>query len=262
MAQPVQRSMSYRKPVPVYIPSPPPSPVTSSPHPSIQEADASGNDAPPLPGNWRQVLNAKILEIKSSKMNDLDAVTWNEKSQTPVEELDITELATPPKVTTDSDADKDSLTPPSTLGAPSLNVRKKQSRGLPTHYRPPTPPLPSQNKRRNSTPEPSSTPELRQIRGVYPSGFFPPPSGTVLSNASLKPSSSFRTEKTMVSMGATAWPYGSGSDREIRSYPTLLRKQSTGTLSLSDDEPDPRNGACCSRLFNLFKLKRLWSSVS
>ncbi|KAJ3505890.1 hypothetical protein NLJ89_g7176 [Agrocybe chaxingu] len=167
MAQLMQRSLSYRKPVPVYIPSPPPSPVTFSPQPSVQEVDASRDKAPPLPENWRQVLNAKILEIKSSKMNDLDVVTWNEKSQTPAEELDITELATPPKIRTDEDADEDSLTQPSTLGAPSLNVRKKQSHGLPTYYRPPTPPLPSQNKRQNSTPEPSSTLELRQIRGLF-----------------------------------------------------------------------------------------------
>ncbi|PPR07038.1 hypothetical protein CVT26_005239 [Gymnopilus dilepis] len=61
MASAMQRSMSYRKPVPEYIPSPPSSPLHES-DPVAQEPE---KDLPPLPQNWREVVAAKIMQASS-----------------------------------------------------------------------------------------------------------------------------------------------------------------------------------------------------
>ncbi len=85
-ASAMARRMSYRKPVPIYVPSPP-----NSPHSPAKELDDRDfvveEEVPPvclplassaviddltrfqLPDNWREIISAKIQEVNSSKLS-------------------------------------------------------------------------------------------------------------------------------------------------------------------------------------------------
>jgi len=138
----MQRSMSYRKPVPTYIPSPPSSPRQSTSLPSIQlNPDL---EIPPLPPNWRKVLDEVGMfpprpNVESCQLLPTVAGEYIEQ--------DMTELAS--SVMSDNLAvygDQEVLPGiRSTSNAPWT-----QKRRLHQQYRPPTPPIPSQHKSRQS----------------------------------------------------------------------------------------------------------------
>jgi len=213
--------MSYRKPAPVYIPSPPPSPPASA-VPSTREKD--GKEIPPLPDNWQEVLSFKASERNMSTQT-FEPLTGSSDDQL---ELDTTEQAPvvpekPPRYSTNliSDESVRSLAIPQAHQLP--NVRTTRARGLPREYRPPTPPLPSQNMRAldivaGDGPPISVTPPLRKL---YPTGsslsIFNHHHQPIARGSSLRTTPSFRTEETMGS-----W------------YPLSTRQTSRGMGTLTD----------------------------
>ncbi|KAF8351394.1 hypothetical protein F5887DRAFT_937266 [Amanita rubescens] len=52
------RDMSYRKPVPKYIPSPPPSPTKAQEESNFEQC--SGEEIPPLPTEWREAIERAV----------------------------------------------------------------------------------------------------------------------------------------------------------------------------------------------------------
>ncbi|KAF5344153.1 hypothetical protein D9758_008885 [Tetrapyrgos nigripes] len=172
---PLRRDMSHRKPVPVYVPSP-----RSSP------------DLPQLP------INPKISDAHQAHTVTLCA------SESELPEI----LLSTPKDASDS----------STLNRPTENAESSSygsvysqsttarlKHGLPQTYRPPTPPLASNKKRK--IPEDNrdflTVPPVTQ-QGVRDS-YFPPVPGFRTqpsppgSPQTLSPQQSFQTEKTLVS---------------------------------------------------------------
>jgi len=138
------RNMSYRKPVPTYVPSPPSSPRQSIlPPPTLE--------VPPLPPNWREVLDqVGMLPPRSNA----ESITGEYIEQ------DMTELA--------SSVVSDSLTVYGDQGIRSTsNVPWTQKRRLHQQYRPPTPPIPSHHKSRQSLLNSDSNSEVTLTHDVH-----------------------------------------------------------------------------------------------
>ncbi|KAK7470583.1 hypothetical protein VKT23_002007 [Stygiomarasmius scandens] len=168
---PIRRDMSYRKPVPAYVPSPP-----STPLPQTKVASRSEVSLPPLPENW---------ESSVRQANELPGI----KLSAPDDTLDGP--ANKP-----SDKAEVSLISHSPAGRPK--------RGLPQIYRPPTPPLVHDNKRRNFEESRDYLTVPSPTVGGHDS-YFPPSVGLSAQSSvrgsilTLTPQPSVRTEKTMVS---------------------------------------------------------------
>ncbi|THV08480.1 hypothetical protein K435DRAFT_832946, partial [Dendrothele bispora CBS 962.96] len=169
---PIRRDMSYRKPVPAYIPSPPSSP---SRLPQINTMIChSESTLPPLPDNWKDNVR---------QANELPGIM----------------LSAPDDTSNDPNSSKFS-----DKASISQSSTERPKRGLPQIYRPPTPPLISDKKRK--TPE-----ESREYLTVPPSpisvrdSYYPPIAGISARSSvqgsllTLTPQPSNRTDKTMVS---------------------------------------------------------------
>ncbi|PPQ94018.1 hypothetical protein CVT25_009866 [Psilocybe cyanescens] len=260
----MQGNMSYRKPVPEYIPSPLPSPSpspTPSPLSSVQVEALSSTrldedvqeekPVPPLPDNWREILAEKVNAIEAVTL-EADVTNANASILTE-EERDITEtiLLPPPssgEPFTFANIDKDQESFTTIAASQQLHSQKQRNgRGLPTKYRPPTPPLRSHSKQLFS--------DIHSSHEVY---LHNTPSNPYhRSYVQLKPSSSFRTERTMISMNttnySTGWPNGlpTSSSRPMYSYPTLLiQKRNVDALRAPDPDSSNDPNADTGCLFN------------
>ncbi|KAH9482715.1 hypothetical protein JR316_0004815 [Psilocybe cubensis] len=276
----MQRNMSYRKPVPAYIPSPPPSPHIESPFPSLQVDDRVSTEPkseaekpfPPLPENWREILAEKVNATETATVKS-DIGTSNGVHGTTryddtlaEEQRDVTANVPSSEVLVASvtvDKDQESFTTIAACYQPHSQAQRI-GRGLPTIYRPPTPPLRSHNKQVSS--------DMHNTHGVYLPNTSSKP---YQSSVQLKPSSSFRTDRTMVSMNTTnysiGWPNGqpTSSSTPMYSYPTLLiqkrniealKNQNTDLANdPNDDDAGCLSKACWPKFDGLAKRLRLGS---
>jgi len=216
--------MSYRKPVPTYIPSPPSSP----PQPTFPPSAHLDLEVPPLPPNWREALNQ--VDLLPSRQNAkscqlLPAVTGE------YIEMDMAELASsvmsgyPKGGNLIVHGDKVAL--PGTRS--TSNVPWTQRRRLHQQYRPPTPPIPSQHKSPRSLLNSDNNSEISVAQNVHRRidhfGLYHdyPRGGPGAS--SLKISPSFITDKTMGSFNTSnssmGWFQGMITE-ELSNYPSLL----------------------------------------
>ncbi|KAF9567343.1 hypothetical protein CPC08DRAFT_18268 [Agrocybe pediades] len=131
-----ERSMSYRKPVPVYIPSPLPSPTL--PFPREIEDDTPidnivGETMPPLPDNWREILESKTSEIEraladvppSAKALPLSIL---DKGRETVDSLSLSKKL--PELPTEVSNKEETVVNPTPIQ--TLHPQNHRSRGLPT----------------------------------------------------------------------------------------------------------------------------------
>ncbi|KAF8974497.1 hypothetical protein BDZ97DRAFT_1773862 [Flammula alnicola] len=263
----MQRNMSYRKPAPVYIPSPPPSPRASSVHSEAPKQPEE--EIPPLPNNWREILVAKISEDNSSRENSLSINPSNGEDPATKEPY-VTEPAPPPapqpKMEKDSNVQVEGY---EGSFATLSGSQAHRGRGLPTEYRPPTPPLRSKSKRQDVPPEINSEggvghSDMHLPRGIYPSnnhsnlyyGYARTGAG-----ASLRTSTSFQTERTAVSLNPSmGWSRGMGilSDKGMHSYPNILIRKETAVVS---DDASLSGGISCWKLDLASWAKKLRSFV-
>ncbi|KAJ4478193.1 hypothetical protein J3R30DRAFT_2874680 [Lentinula aciculospora] len=202
-APPIRRDMSYRKPVPEYIPSPPSSPIAvTSPDLSRVSGFATFDQPerralPSLPGGWQ---DAAIVQEKQ-----IDAVEVALSSDTSLFLRHPSFIQSTPSMLQE-DRGRFSSVPTSPNGT---------KRRLPQIYRPPTPPIGSATRKRKypedfsadnheylTVPRPGNL-----IRNAESSGLYPPLSRTATTTAGssrnsfhpLSTQASFRTEKTAVS---------------------------------------------------------------
>ncbi|KAJ7283580.1 hypothetical protein C8J57DRAFT_1462616 [Mycena rebaudengoi] len=113
----MQQAKSRRKPVPIFVPSPPPSPVYSAVVPPLSAARQQDEDPPPLPDDWRLI----IAQANGSRENTVNLV------------------ASMANVTLETSRDTDRHTPravsPAHFGSTSSQIPQYWE-----SYRPPTPP--------------------------------------------------------------------------------------------------------------------------
>ncbi|KAH7920165.1 hypothetical protein BV22DRAFT_1133286 [Leucogyrophana mollusca] len=170
--------MSYRKPVPKFIPSPPPSPA-SSPSSTFRQLSLSlesavDKDVPPLPADWRDAIDRAVSgERKTSSplpsINTVvnypgedalenDIILDRGGSSPTATELETSEgVACAPPSPSETCCDSDG--PVSRPGSPMPWTHSRRATGkrrTQAEYRPPTPPLPGPRNRSRS-PESGST---------------------------------------------------------------------------------------------------------
>ncbi|KAG9317393.1 hypothetical protein JVU11DRAFT_1592 [Chiua virens] len=163
------RSMSHRKPVPKFIPSPPPSPPSSPGAPfrqiSLSTVSATSTvptqgDRPPLPDDWKDVIDRVVSRERRSTLptiitvvdfstheghsTDLDGEAEPLRQSPASTEFETSRsyTFTPPSPSESIDGDPLSRPQSPTPWARQSGKRKPQS-----EYRPPTPPLPRQKSR-------------------------------------------------------------------------------------------------------------------
>ncbi|KAF9534260.1 hypothetical protein CPB83DRAFT_325264 [Crepidotus variabilis] len=268
---PMKQAMSYRKPVPVFIPSPLPSPV---PLPVVLpgevrsvECSRQEEELPPLPQNWREIVHTRVLEAKSSRVSLASQALASQEDV--AENLPAGLNAEARSVFFTPEEDQPSIPKiPNTLRKPP-SAYKHALRGLPTAYRPPTPPSQSHSVHRITLESPSPTsassfdhertsPTRTRVRTVYQPADLP----------SLKLSPSFHTERTMFSVNSrpvtAPWSQSLGTlalaDGGANSYSTPWKKQMVDVDWSVSDYPGPENdddGCCCSGGF----FSRFFSSL-
>ncbi|KAH7887681.1 hypothetical protein F5I97DRAFT_866760 [Phlebopus sp. FC_14] len=162
--EPGRSGMSHRKPVPKFIPSPPPSPPSSPGAPFLQISLSSSSpvqmDRPPLPEDWRDVIDRVVSRERRSTLPTINTVVDLSTNDCPSSEGDhereplrqspaSTEFETtrsfalaPP-----SPSESDDGEPVSRPDSPTPWTRPGGKRRGQTEYRPPTPPLPRQRSR-------------------------------------------------------------------------------------------------------------------
>ncbi|KAJ3882888.1 hypothetical protein F5051DRAFT_392701 [Lentinula edodes] len=202
----IRRDMSYRKPVPEYIPSPPSSPTVATPDRLWEKGDTTIEQPkiralPPLPGGWQDVLRQAAI-AQERQIDTVQVVPSN----------DATSFSRRPSFlqSTPLMLQEGRESYPSIPTSPTGTRRR-----LPQIYRPPTPPINSVTKKRKF-PEDSSVDNhefltvprpINLIRNVESSGLYPPLSRTATTAAGssrnsfhpLSTQASFRTDKTTVS---------------------------------------------------------------
>ncbi|KIJ70030.1 hypothetical protein HYDPIDRAFT_23178 [Hydnomerulius pinastri MD-312] len=161
------RSMSHRKPVPKFIPSPPPSPPSSPGAPFRQislSSVASGSpimtDMPPLPEDWRDVIDRVVSRERRSTLPTINTVADFSVREGPSSDIDgeaqplrqspasmdfettRSYMFAPPSPSESYDGE-----PVSRPDSPTPWMRPGGRRRGQTEYRPPTPPLPRQKSR-------------------------------------------------------------------------------------------------------------------
>ncbi|KAF8913962.1 hypothetical protein CPB84DRAFT_1758025 [Gymnopilus junonius] len=251
----MQRSMSYRKPVPEYLPSPPSSPLQEL----RQAVDEDEKHLPPLPHNWREIVATKIVEVKST--NPASSATADQKMVVELEEVDSTERESQSfSPDTFVGGDQRSLRTPQ--GSQIFHPHSHRGRGLPTNYRPPTPPLRSQSKQSRHIPFSGGkmfeavTLYSQANPSLYPASHasskdYSQSMQAGLHTASLRPTPSFHTERTMMSMNTNmsmGWshPFGGASERGLYSSPTLFMQKQKSRAEVSANGHDARREHYCS----------------
>ncbi|KAH0839861.1 hypothetical protein J3R83DRAFT_812 [Lanmaoa asiatica] len=161
------RSMSHRKPVPKFIPSPPPSPPSSPGAPfrqislsSISPPSPIQTDRPPLPDDWKDVIDRVVSRERRSTLPTINTVVDFSTHEGPSTDFDgeaeplrqspaSTEFEmsrsytfAPPSPSESYDGD-----PLSRPHSPTPWTRPAGKRKPQAEYRPPTPPLPRQKSR-------------------------------------------------------------------------------------------------------------------
>ncbi|KAF9009004.1 hypothetical protein BDQ17DRAFT_1349350 [Cyathus striatus] len=221
MSTPISpRNMSYRKPVPEYIPSPPPSPPRPSPLRLSLALPSPDQDTPPLPSDWRETIT-KVAT--SSRPDAALLVPGNDLHPSiSLEYAHYASFLTPSAVDTAAfvyDYDNSWRSSPSGRLSVSLaSPNRRRKRRLYQHYRPPTPPLPTRHNKRRRHPsieiesndslfydqEVSEVVEIR-VQGTMDTSV----------PSLLRTSPSFHTEKTLVSLNysepSTGWSNDVGS---------------------------------------------------
>lgn len=147
----MRRNMSYRKPVPVYIPSPPQSPSAKE-----EELDYDYNflpEAPPLPSEWREAIERALS-------SDHNAVSYPPTAPSPGSS---SESDYPHRQRQQVSRDNHDLecsifsrrttlvTRESMFSAAGLSQEERTQRHPHHIYRPPTPPLPTYRPKRRKT---------------------------------------------------------------------------------------------------------------
>ncbi|KAF6762298.1 hypothetical protein DFP72DRAFT_878462 [Ephemerocybe angulata] len=192
----LRRDMSYRKPVPKYQPSPPPSPLPAPQLPPVdlellQVTDhflslplgwSPSQEPRPLPREPRAELLVPTMIPREYPLSERRATTaMSHRGVSPMN-----------SGSPDSSMSEDG----EGLQDPRATPDRKRRR-LHREYRPPTPPLPAQHKRRRLTV--TAFPE----EGIAMSASACPSRDTSrMYGGSIRPTPSFVTEKTFVSLGA------------------------------------------------------------
>jgi len=124
------RNMSYRKPVPRYIPSPPPSPTTAQASSNFEEC--SGEEIPPLPTEWREAIErALTLGNSVASFPNPSPSSSSEESDDRHHSICTSNIAKRPTfIRRESDS-----------SVAYLSQEEKRQRQLHHTFRPPTPPL-------------------------------------------------------------------------------------------------------------------------
>ncbi|KAF9464485.1 hypothetical protein BDZ94DRAFT_1307997 [Collybia nuda] len=228
----MRRSMSYRKPVPEYIPSPPSSPMSPSLH-LVISLDADGL-VPPLPDQWRSTSSQAPTQPFSNTTFDIPRALISGLSEPqersiplikvePVDALEGNEAARKSRSASDS----------------PVSVERPTKRRLHQQYRPPTPPLPTHHKihrlpDNQSIVESYDKSSSDAAPGVPPSRLYkhiPSMRAASLSTIGTRTTSiqMYQAEKTYSSFGtsepSTLWSSAStayaGSDAGHRTLPVL-----------------------------------------
>ncbi|TFK55972.1 hypothetical protein OE88DRAFT_1804757 [Heliocybe sulcata] len=191
-----RKSMSWRKPVPKFLPSPPPSPPPPSPahrFGALAAASASDSDVPPLPADWREAIERALTRDQWQRggpmvaygggMNASVGDVWTRpRSPTPDPrwEPDFTGLSAPSASTLDFrrhlaerdrniyyHEDRSHKALPRRPETPQPSCSHKH---LHRTYRPPTPPLPTHYKKRRLPDDDAVVPVplMEPYRRVYP----------------------------------------------------------------------------------------------
>ncbi|KAF8897600.1 hypothetical protein BD779DRAFT_1491695 [Infundibulicybe gibba] len=233
----MHRDMSYRKPVPTYIPSPPPSPP-SSPDSNIARLSFSldslaGRQLPPLPGDWRQIIEQTLVAtppavVHLRRESTIDGRSSARTSDATTQDGRLSFFTASsyhgyvqPEASTSQAWTDNGVEPPNPGDLSSSPMpEKRPKRRLHQNYRPPTPPLPAHHKRlRSQDDEPESCNMAQQeyrgddgryhVNNLIASGRpiqKPRPGVMVRAN------SSFRTQATQSSVAgsdfSTAWSGG------------------------------------------------------
>jgi len=131
------RNMSYRKPVPKYIPSPPLSPSTE--HGQLNLEETFGQEVPPLPREWREAIEQAL----SSDNFAASTLICGSLEGTDIEPIHVYSPNPSRRATF--------ITRGSVCSA-AWQCREEKQQRQPHHiYRPPTPPLPSYRPKRRRT---------------------------------------------------------------------------------------------------------------
>ncbi|KIK94698.1 hypothetical protein PAXRUDRAFT_430111 [Paxillus rubicundulus Ve08.2h10] len=160
------RSMSHRKPVPKFIPSPPPSPPSSpgAPFRQISLSSVSSNslvqtDRPPLPEDWRDVIDRVVSRERRSTLPTINTVVDFSTHEGPSSDLDseagplrqspasMVETSRIYTFAPPSPSESFDGGPVSRPHSPTPWARPGGKRRTQTEYRPPTPPLPRQKSK-------------------------------------------------------------------------------------------------------------------
>ncbi|KAL0576914.1 hypothetical protein V5O48_005060 [Marasmius crinis-equi] len=217
---PIRRDKSYRKPAPLYTPSPPPSPAAPSmsalPWSSVLIHSPGRESVPPLPSDWKEILQRAADEDLTSTVESgvLDERAKDTREDVYVERNDTQ---------TSTEVERVPQSPP-----------RSPRRGLPQTFRPPTPPLPAHNRKRKSRDEQAlvraaSTPTIEvpvprrrhapssslQTLGGYPSRleplrYTPAVERPRPARPPLTAQASFRTEGSVVSSVTLVSPPSTG----------------------------------------------------
>lgn len=255
--------MSYRKPVPTYIPSPPSSPRQSE---STLPPSTQPNldlEVPPLPPNWREVLDQVGMlppRPNAESCQLLPTVTGE------CIEMDMTELAS--SVVSDFPGNLtvygDQVVFPGPDIRSTSNIPWTQKRRLHQQYRPPTPPIPSQHKLQQSLLNTDSNSEVTLTHDVHRQidhfGLYHdyPRGGPGAS--SLKISSSFRMMGSFnTSNPSVAWFQGITTG-ELSNYSSLLNQgHDHHLLGIAGDTSESVEPSCWESLGAW--AKKLWNFV-
>ncbi|KZT20401.1 hypothetical protein NEOLEDRAFT_875399 [Neolentinus lepideus HHB14362 ss-1] len=193
-----KKRMSWRKPVPKFLPSPPPSPPPSSPANRLLTfaVTATSSDVPPLPVDWRETIERVLTKDRWQRSDPIVAYgggmdasvgdVWTRPiSPTPDArwEYDSTGFFSPSTSTLDfsrhladiserhrniyhhEDRSQDVL-----LYQPETPEPRRSPKHLHRTYRPPTPPLPTHYKKRRLPDDDAALPMplIEPYRRVYP----------------------------------------------------------------------------------------------
>ncbi|KAI6047388.1 hypothetical protein EDC04DRAFT_617106 [Pisolithus marmoratus] len=210
-----RHSMSRRKPVPKFIPSPPPSPPSSPGTPFGQISLASGSlvqmDRPPLPEDWRDVIDRMVSKERHSTLPTINTVVDGDILASDTDG-DI-EGERQSRTSTDFGTTRSfTFAPPSPCetcngeAVPRPDSPTPWSRPTSKHktqadYRPPTPPLP---RRHSRSPELSAESPTVAISHEVRDGKMAPhsslPKATDLKARSLPPIPTHKGHKPNISL--------------------------------------------------------------
>lgn len=141
--------MSYRKPVPIYVPSPPSSPpFSSSMRLSLALGPGTDDHTPPLPDDWRDIIEQALTDGPENLFMSDEVLIGRPVRPQPSREnrgMGKNHAQGHQVWSEDRSALRSAVYSPISPGSGKPHKRK-----LPQHYRPPTPPLPAHYNQRRS----------------------------------------------------------------------------------------------------------------